>query len=39
VKTAFDLGCVQIDLENLSDKDTPKLIIEKTLEKIILLES
>lgn len=26
VNTAFDLGCVQIDLENLDEKDTPKLI-------------
>ncbi len=26
VKTAFDLGCVQIDLENLDEQDTPKLI-------------
>lgn len=26
VKTAFNLGCVQIDLENLNEQDTPKLI-------------
>jgi hypothetical protein len=26
VKTAFDLGCVQIDLENLYEQDTPKLL-------------
>jgi len=26
VKTAFDLGCVQIDLESLSEQDTPKLL-------------
>lgn len=26
VKTAFDLGCVQIDLENIGEQDTPKLI-------------
>jgi hypothetical protein len=26
VKDAFDLGCVQIDLENLDKQDTPKLL-------------
>jgi hypothetical protein len=26
VKTAFDLGCVQIDLEGLGEENTPKLI-------------
>jgi CheY-like chemotaxis protein len=26
VKTAFDLGCVQIDLESLDEQDTPKLL-------------
>jgi hypothetical protein len=26
VRTAFDLGCVQIDLENLDEQDTPKLL-------------
>ena len=26
VKTAFDLGCLQIDLEKLDEQDTPKLI-------------
>ena len=26
VKTAFDLGCAQIDLENLGEQDTPKLL-------------
>ncbi len=29
VQTAFDLGCVQIDLENLSEHDTPKLIARR----------
>ncbi len=29
VKTAFDLGCVQIDLENLSEQDTPKLLAKR----------
>jgi hypothetical protein len=26
IKTAFDLGCVQINLENLHEQDTPKLL-------------
>lgn len=26
VKTAFDLGCVQIDLQSLNEQDTPKLL-------------
>ena len=26
VQAAFDLGCVQIDLENLNEQDTPKLL-------------
>lgn len=26
VKTAFDSGCAQIDLENLDEQDTPKLL-------------
>ncbi len=26
IKTAFDLGCAQISLENLMEKDTPKLL-------------
>lgn len=29
VKTAFDLGCVQIDLESLNEEDIPKLIAER----------
>lgn len=29
VQTAFDLGCVQIDLENLNEQDTPQLIAVK----------
>ncbi len=29
VKTAFDLGCVQIDMENLDEQDTPKLLTLK----------
>lgn len=27
VRTAFNLGCIQIDLESLSDEDIPKLLI------------
>lgn len=30
VKTAFDLGCLQIDLENLGEQDTPKLLALKS---------
>jgi hypothetical protein len=30
VKTAFDLGCLQIDLENMPDQDSPKLIAINT---------
>jgi hypothetical protein len=26
IKTAFDLGCLQIDLENLGEENTPKLL-------------
>lgn len=26
IKTAFDLGCAQVDIENLSEQDTPKLV-------------
>ena len=29
VKTAFNLGCVQIDMENLDEQDTPKLLTLK----------
>jgi hypothetical protein len=29
VKTAFDLGCLQINLENLKEQDTPKLLALK----------
>jgi len=38
IKTAFDLGCVQIDLENLGEQNTPKLIAKKSNpENIVLL--
>jgi len=30
LKTAFELGCVQIHLENLKEQDTPKLLAFKT---------
>jgi hypothetical protein len=30
VKTAFDLGCLQINLENLKEQDTPKLLALKS---------
>lgn len=36
VQTAFDLGCVQIDLENLNEQDTPKLMaIKKEPQEVI----
>jgi hypothetical protein len=37
VKTAFDLGCLQIELQNLNDQDKPKLIAERTDPKNIFL--
>ena len=30
IKTAFELGCAQIDLENLDEQDTPKLLALKS---------
>jgi hypothetical protein len=30
VKTAFDLGCLEVHLENLKEQDTPKLLALKT---------
>lgn len=35
VKTAFDLGCIQIDMENLGEQDTPKLIVNSLNPKDI----
>lgn len=29
IRTAFELGCVQIDLENLNEQDTPKLLAKR----------
>jgi hypothetical protein len=38
VKTAFDLGCVQIDLENLGEQDTPQLLaIQADPKKIVFV--
>ena len=36
VKTAFELGCVQIDLEGLDEQDTPKLLAMKISPENIL---
>jgi hypothetical protein len=36
VQTAFELGCVQIDLENLSEPDIPKLIARRSNPKDIV---
>jgi len=35
VRTAFDLGCLQINLESLNEQDTPKLIALKSNPKKI----
>ncbi len=37
IKTAFDLGCLQIDLENLKEQDTPKLLTIKSNPSYIRL--
>ena len=37
VKSAFKLGCVQIDLENLNEQDTPKLFARRCDPKNIVL--
>jgi hypothetical protein len=40
LKTAFDLGCVQIGLENLDEQDTPELLCERVdPQKIVLVDS
>jgi hypothetical protein len=39
VKTAFDLGCNQIDLEHLGDKDVPQLLATKRRPSEIFLAS
>jgi hypothetical protein len=36
LKTAFDLGCVQIDLESLDEQDVPKLLCKKCDPKEIV---
>ncbi|MDZ7970464.1 MAG: CHAT domain-containing protein [Nostoc sp. DedSLP03] len=37
LKTAFDLGCLQIDMENLDERDTPKLLALKSEPSTIFL--
>lgn len=37
VRTAFDLGCLQIDLHNLGEEDTPKLLATSSDPKKIAL--
>lgn len=40
VKTAFDLGCLQIDLQNLDEQDTPKLLaLRKNPQEIVFAQS
>ncbi len=36
IKTAFDLGCVQIDLESLNEQDTPRLLADVIDPKTIV---
>lgn len=38
IQTAFDLGCVQIDLESLGEQDIPRLLCKKDPRKIIFLQ-
>jgi hypothetical protein len=35
VRTAFKLGCIQVDLENLHEQDTPKLIENRRLSNSV----
>jgi CheY-like chemotaxis protein len=37
VKTAFELGCVQIDLASLDEQDTPKLLTKATDAREVML--
>jgi hypothetical protein len=38
VKTAFELGCVQIDLEGLEEQNTPKLLAgQNNSESIVFI--
>ncbi len=40
VQTAFDLGCVQIDMQSLNEQDTPRLLaINKNPKEIIFAQS
>ena len=39
IKTAFDLGCVQIEFENLDEQDTPQLLtLNKKPSEIFLVQ-
>jgi len=39
IKTAFDLGCLQIDLESLNEQDTPKLLAININPQEIILDA
>lgn len=40
IKTAFDLGCIQIDLESLGEQNTPKLLaIRSNPEDIVFVSA
>ena len=36
LKSAFDLGCIQLDLENLNAQDTPKLLAKNIDPKEVI---
>ena len=39
VKTAFDLACLQIDMQNLDEQDTPKLLaLKRPSEEIVFVQ-
>jgi hypothetical protein len=39
IKTAFDLGCIQINLENLGEESTPKLLALRINPKDLIFTS
>ena len=39
LKTAFDLGCLQVDLENLDEQDVPKLLALRCSPETVVLVS
>jgi hypothetical protein len=39
IKTSFDLGCIEIELENLGEENTPKLLALRSNPKDIVFAS